>query len=67
MVQQPIAPKDLGDLLTQAARARRLARAIPNDPMGLRPVQVADELDAEIDRQVRIITSSVGRPGVGRS
>jgi hypothetical protein len=39
MVQQPIAPKDLGDLLTQAARARRLARAIPNDPMGLRLVR----------------------------
>jgi hypothetical protein len=67
MVMEPMAPEDLEDLLTQAARARRLARAIPNDPMGLRLAQVADELDAEIDRQTRITTSSEGIPGVGRS
>ena len=54
-----MAPKDLEDLLTQAARARRLAMAIPDDPMGLRLAQVADELDAEIARQARNITSSV--------
>jgi hypothetical protein len=36
MVLNPMAPKDLEDLLTQAARARRLARATPNDPTGLR-------------------------------
>jgi hypothetical protein len=55
--------EDLEDLLTQAARARRLARAIPNDPMGLRLAQVADELDAEIARHARII----GRDGIRRS
>ena len=58
MVMEPVAPEDLEDLLTQAARARRLARAIPDDPMGQRLAQVADDLDAEIDRQARIITSS---------
>jgi hypothetical protein len=51
MVLDPMAPKDLEDLLTRAARARRLAMAIPDDPMGLRLAQVADELDAEIARQ----------------
>jgi hypothetical protein len=66
MVMEPMAAEDLEDLLTQAARARRLARATPNDSMGLRLAQVADELDAEIDRQTRIITSSEGIPGVGR-
>jgi hypothetical protein len=62
MVMEPMAAEDLEDLLTQAARARRLAGAIPNDPIGLRLAQVADELDAEIDRQTRIITSSEGIP-----
>ena len=58
-----MAPKDLEDLLTQAARARRLAMAIPDDPIGLRLAQLATELDAEIARQAKLI----GRPDVGRS
>ena len=62
MLQQPMASKDLEALLTQAARAQRLARAIPKDPMGRRLAQVADELDAEIDRQAGIITRSEGVP-----
>jgi hypothetical protein len=52
-----MAPQNLEDLLTQAARERRLARAIPDDPMGQRLAQVADELDAEIDREAKIIKS----------
>jgi hypothetical protein len=35
----PMAPEDLEDLLTKAALARRLAMAIPDDPIGLRLAQ----------------------------
>jgi transposase len=50
-----------GHYLTRiTAGARRLARAIPNDPIRLRLTQLADELAAEIDRQARIIASSEG-------
>jgi hypothetical protein len=48
------------DLLAQAARARRLAMAIPNDPMGRRLTQIADDLDAEIVRQAWIIHGRKG-------
>ena len=59
-----MALKDLEDLAAKAARVRRLARALPDDPIGLRLAQFANELDAEIDRRAR---SSEGDPGVGRS
>jgi hypothetical protein len=47
-------------MTSDSVSLRRLARAIPDDPMGQRLAQVADDLDAEIDRQARIITSSEG-------
>jgi hypothetical protein len=50
------------DLLTQAARARRLAMTIPDDSTGQRLSQIADDLDAEIARQAWSITLS----GAGR-
>jgi hypothetical protein len=61
-----MSPKDLEDLLTRAARARRLARAIPNDPMRLQLAQVADELEGEIDRQTRIFTGGGEVPAAER-
>jgi hypothetical protein len=66
MQQEPMAPEDLEDLLTRAAGARRLARAIPDDPMGLRLAEAADELDAEIDRETKIITSGEDDNGGGK-
>ena len=59
--------EDLQNLLIQAARPRRLARAAANDPIGLQLAQLADELDAEIDRQARMIASSESLPVVERS
>jgi phage FluMu protein gp41 len=54
----PLTSEALEKLLNRASLARRLATAIPSDPMALRLAQIAEELDAEIDRQVQIITSS---------
>jgi hypothetical protein len=40
---------------------RRLARAIPDSPTERWSVQIADASDAEIDREVGIITGEVTR------
>jgi hypothetical protein len=61
MASDPMTPQDMEDLLAQAARARHLAMAIPNDPMGRRLTQIADDLDAEIVRQAWVI---YGRKGI---
>ncbi len=60
MASDPMTPQDMEDLLDQAARARRLAMAIPNDPMGRRLTQIADDLDAEIVRQAWIVPGRKG-------
>ena len=45
MASDPMTPQDMEDLLAQAARARRLAMAIPNDPMGQRLIPTRDDPD----------------------
>jgi hypothetical protein len=50
----PLSLMPIADLLEQAARARRLAIAIRDDPAAPRLIHLAEELDAEIVRQSRL-------------
>jgi hypothetical protein len=50
----PLSLTPLSDLLEQAARARRLAGAIGNDPAAPRIEQLAEEIEAEIVRLSRL-------------
>jgi hypothetical protein len=62
MTQDPQPPDEPLYLLDQAARARRLARAISGDPMAAQLERLAEEFEAKLTHLVRPAVRPAGSP-----